>query len=250
MVYPRVGGGTPSTGFLTPGLLGSIPAWAGEPGQTCSRWVYPRVGGGTGLLTKPVRYHLGSIPAWAGEPDAARNRSLSDPSGIHRGGSIPAWAGEPWNQMPEPRRSRSGLSPRGRGNPLRIRWTSVGSTGVYPRVGGGTAAAQVEDRRERRSIPAWAGEPRIRWTSVGSTWGLSPRGRGNRSSQVEDRRERRSIPAWAGEPDSSTTVRKTWWGSIPAWAGEPQVWSGDHHPGCLRVYPRVGGGTVDLDAVA
>ena len=51
--------------------------------------------------------------------------------------------------------------------------------------------------------------------------GLSPRGRGNRLVLPVRPSHDRSIPAWAGEPSSS--------GSLTA---------------ALRVYPRVGGGTV------
>ena len=73
-VYPRVGGGTsdsirenirlrglsprgrgnPSFSMLSPQLVRSIPAWAGEPVQLAllvsANAVYPRVGGGTALI--------------------------------------------------------------------------------------------------------------------------------------------------------------------------------------------------------
>ena len=119
-------------------------------------------------------------------------------------------------------RSRSmGLSPRGRGS----------HTGLN------------QLRQTYGSIPAWAGEPSDRrhlsavpgvYPRVGggasvakncppSSWGLSPRGRGSHAS--------------AG----LQTVRV---GSIPAWAGEPMAGPWLH--GCSKVYPRVGGGAIDV----
>ena len=94
--------------------------------------------------------------------------------------------------------SLNGLSPRGRGNQLR-----VGAVGVI-----------------FRSIPAWAGQPplaSVRWKQStvyprvgGATWanrqhadysdGLSPRGRGNRRGRSVRRLHPGSIPAWAGQP--------------------------------------------------
>ena len=132
---------------------GSIPAWAGEP---CISFrfillppVYPRVGGGT--CSTGVRSHAtrGLSPRGRGNPH--QNLGMSPPEG-----SIPAWAGEPWPPclmayIPSvyPRvgggtvlsglssQEHQGLSPRGRGNPVRHPYR--------PRPAG--------------SIPAWAGEP-------------------------------------------------------------------------------------------
>ena len=233
-VYPRVGGGTWGvTGYeQTPD--GSIPAWAGEPtmrrpGRTL-RTVYPRVGGGTPCIAGAARISRGLSPRGRGNRRAFRSYRPS-----YR--SIPAWAGEPaldvmaadlprvyprvgggTSQARSFRARHSGLSPRGRGNPLQ----------GYP------------GRHRHRSIPAWAGEPappqRLRdgggvYPRVGGgtramrltitpSWGLSPRGRGNHD---------------AGRGGSLAS------GSIPAWAGEPH-----RHGGGKRrrgVYPRVGGGT-------
>ena len=52
--------------------------------------------------------------------------------------------------------------------------------------------------------------------------GLSPRGRGNREMVQLRRPDVRSIPAWAGEPSNKAI-----------------------YFGAERVYPRVGGGTMD-----
>ena len=119
---------------------------------------------------------------------------------------------------------RTGLSPRMRGNRRRLDYADAGV----------------------RSIPAYAGEPGGSAISSGMCWvyprvcggtvaarvqgvaqdGLSPRMRGNRESDYGAGAGRRSIPAYAGEP---------------AWPTWP--WSSS------RVYPRVCGGTVPLNAM-
>ena len=175
--------------------------------------------------------------------------------------------------------TRTGLSPRGRGN-------HVGSVHIHCFI---------------RSIPAWAGEPSPLRRGSTSTWvyprvgggtvtlkrldillyGLSPRGRGNRGLVHHVGNPAGSIPAWAGEPAKKLSFARSTWvyprvgggtsatppcpgafqglsprgrgnplglatkeapnRSIPAWAGEPQVWRcPSPSPG---VYPRVGGGT-------
>ena len=314
-VYPRVGGGTAALRLLTLLIVGlsprgrgnrqvtiqatgvrrSIPAWAGEPApvgvSSGGPGVYPRVGGGTGvggvgLLAldglsprgrgnQPSRRRRWrcprSIPAWAGEPAPARKPPCA--SGVYPrvGGGTDYHQGH--------RHPTSGLSPRGRGNPLltgTLRWkkgsipawagepVSLASRfppiGVYPRVGGGTHS--------------WAG--RLRASS-----GLSPRGRGNHHPAIAHDGLDRSIPAWAGEPPPRArtlppvsvyprvgggTVHvlnrrpslaglsprgrgnrvqrwdvRTRCGSIPAWAGEPLL--GPLGVITQTVYPRVGGGT-------
>ncbi len=220
-----------SVGALVPG---SIPAWAGEPGNPGQArqlaGVYPRVGGGT-FGRQQKSYHNGGL--------SPRGRgNLSDacqPAAGRR--SIPAWAGEP-PPLPRPTRrtpvyprvgggtacvgalpaSKGGLSPRGRGNhsPLLTCPVKTGSIpawagepgpasapgsapGVYPRVGGGT-------------IPPM--------TIAQAGTGLSPRGRGN--------------PGW-------WVWGMSLWRSIPAWAGEPAACPCAILP--PEVYPRVGGGT-------
>ena len=253
-VYPRVGGGTfppahrrPPLHGLSPrgrGNLdplaqrrlqpGSIPAWAGEPTtETLSFFlsrVYPRVGGGTvscSLLPRPADglsprgrgnlQHLfnpfnvaGSIPAWAGEPTECAQRRA--------GRKVYPRVGGGTDDIIKINMPRTGLSPRGRGNPVAL---------VPKMVRGG-------------SIPAWAGEPELGQSGSssrrvyprvgggtnlcnkmgGPPMGLSPRGRGNRMIRAGAGRGPRSIPAWAGEP--YRTGRDT---SVP------------------KVYPRVGGGT-------
>ena len=131
-VYPRAGGGTSRVesaehpvGGLSPRRRGnrslsfwsasnsrSIPAQAGEPGQSPQRdvgsGVYPRAGGGTGFVLRWLEISAGLSPRRRGNrrPRVHRNR---------RCGSIPAQAGEPEHAR------RVHLKRR-----------------VYPRAGGGT----------------------------------------------------------------------------------------------------------------
>ena len=150
--------------------------------------------------------------------------------------SIPAWAGETLE-------SRIGggvlkVYPRVGGGNHSV-WITVGMViGLSPRGRGKLCRASAM-RPSYGSIPAWAGEtapfrvrrgasavyPRVGGGNYGSTpaqlylRGLSPRGRG------KPNRNRVLLPLE---------------GSIPAWAGETLAVGG--HPGCCRVYPRVGGG--------
>ncbi len=214
--------------------MGTIPAWAGEPyliHPVDKRYEdYPRVGGGTpwrggrswqasGLSPRgrgnrrnalSARLHNGTIPAWAGEPT-----TCSGGMGISK--DYPrVGGGTPWPRAP--RRRRTGLSPRGRGNrratvlpPCDVRtipaWAGEpASVSVhqpmatdYPRVGGGTIVLLGGSASILRTIPAWAGEPEtcvvcgyagLDYPRVGGGTGfyvcgycyprgLSPRGRGN-----------------------------------------------------------------------
>ena len=172
---------------------GSIPAWAGEPTIPAAAGVqdevYPRVGGGTKPRDEQEREDWGLSPRGRGNPGRIPNLDASKRS-------IPAWAGEPGRprgifskatvyprvgggtaDTPNLVQSESGLSPRGRGNPLRM----------------------LRRPTPRGSIPAWAGEPQVRgslrevdrvyprvgggtrvpWFVAGRGTGLSPRGRGN-----------------------------------------------------------------------
>ena len=147
-VYPRVCGGTRRHSGrrqwrrgLSPRVRGnlhhppvlathwrSIPACAGEPGSSAdgpsTSPVYPRVCGGTSSEHPPLTERKGLSPRVRGNPRASANATLAR-------GSIPACAGEPAGGC------RCGSSGR-----------------VYPRVCGGTGAAESPRRRPRRSIPA------------------------------------------------------------------------------------------------
>ena len=195
----------------------SIPAWAGEPPKRplhhCQSWVYPRVGGGT-LQYFPCQLSpLGLSRAWAGEPSSISPANSALWVYPRVGG------GTHYGQRQAIR--AMGLSPRGRGNP-------------HPGL-----------RRpgDKRSIPAWAGEPaysvlrkcvqavypRVGGGTVTNArrdtidGGLSPRGRGNPRMVKPLGRYIRSIPAWAGEPSPP-----------PPFIDRREV------------YPRVGGGTRAL----
>ena len=171
---------------------GSIPAWAGETSISRKtarrRKVYPRVGGGNTTATatricayglsprgrgkrrfkQPLTEQVRSIPAWAGEtPGSWRMKWIGQVyPRVGGGNDIPALT----------QKVGEGLSPRGRGKPIRNRpYTDA-----------------------ERSIPAWAGETRVALVShhnltvyprvgggnpgltpiAAAKWGLSPRGRG------------------------------------------------------------------------
>ena len=157
---PRVRGNPPRAGGHEAGS-GSIPACAGEPDHRqhtgVTPRVYPRVCGGTERLRRRWKRWKGLSPRVRG------NRGSSKPERGHLG-SIPACAGEP--------RNISGCCP---------------SSGVYPRVCGGTAC-----------YPLRAIEIR----------GLSPRVRGNLRQPGKLARQRGSIPACAGEPRRAVHGRR------------------------------------------
>ena len=230
---PR-GRGNPVKSIIVPMYLGSIPAWAGKPGDTHKgnslRRVYPRVGGETDV--RPLLQER-----WDGLSPRGRGNLATRLAWADGDRSIPAWAGKP----------RIGIVPRA-------------LIKVYPRVGGETERHRRGYRHIRGlsprgrgnlcptrstcpnygSIPAWAGEPALlpgyaclvevyprvgggtllKLGKAGYVFGLSPRGRGNPRSPLSHPLGWRSIPAWAGEPCGGRT------GRLPS-----------------RVYPRVGGGT-------
>ena len=218
-------------------MLGSIPAWAGEPpsqvltGLGTAIGVYPRVGGGTA-------HHYSGLP-------------VSDPTVYPRVGGG-TWAhsksGKGITKRVYPRvgggtiaratmSSRTRVYPRVGGGTYRPEFRRYGHR-VYPRVGGGT---KVGWDCVRRSIPAWAGEP----------------------LHAKAPYPARSIPAWAGEPVSTTEeTTPVAYGLSPRGRGNPARCHpkptvvmglsprgrGNHRwarqdRGLCRVYPRVGGGT-------
>ena len=192
----------------------SIPACAGEPLGSVpllyTTEVYPRVCGGTHEGQQPGGGIRGLSPRVRG--NLARCRQPRN-----RRRSIPACAGEPatgsWAIYPGPvyprvcggttsaplkPKSVSGLSPRVRGNPLKLprrlgRGRSIPAcageptrylghsvdTTVYPRVCGGTIADLLAETANN---------------------GLSPRVRGNQYMTGRPAESAGSIPACAGEP--------------------------------------------------
>ena len=152
--------------------------------------------------------------------------------------SIPACAGEPQRRFPShpawqvyPRvcggtldagvvkQQGVGLSPRVRGNPLRLNLNLAavgsipacagephppsprrGSPPVYPRVCGGTPPLGHYPAPRRKVYPRVCGGTRRSVLDDRQREGLSPRVRGNPSASAYPTGRRRSIPACAGEP--------------------------------------------------
>ena len=217
-----------------PGMIGSIPAQAGEPrppsGALGNAQVYPRAGGGT------VGGKVPANTAWGLSPRRRGNRHRRDraPSEL---GSIPAQAGEP----------RSEVTRR-----------TIGE--VYPRAGGGTADAvagawpdeglsprrrgnQVLIPREPEdpgSIPAQAGEPAARGRDIPDPRVYPRAGGGTIASRCPRQDTRGLSPRRRGNPGPRAVLRGLR-GSIPAQAGEPDRRSRTY--AVRRVYPRAGGGT-------
>ena len=214
---------------------GSIPACAGEPAAIRCRagrgTVYPRVCGGTaGGLISQIRLD-GLSPRVRGNLDVLEHRRAHC-------GSIPACAGEPLTV--DPTDTSLVVYPRVCGGTWVIHSTSSVASGLSPRVRGNRLRVRGRPHRPG-SIPACAGEPGTRRPDRSSTAvyprvcggttpgasasreysGLSPRVRGNRSVLHRPETWNRSIPACAGEP--------RWWWAL-TWLS--------------RVYPRVCGGTT------
>ena len=235
-VYPRVGGGNarcssrmqkphglsprgrgkPVFVQLGGGVVGSIPAWAGETPdglhEALLAQVYPRVGGGNGVYSRVETHSPGLSPRGRGKLPA-RLRAVA----AHR--SIPAWAGETAKRLPMP--SSAAVYPRVGGGNSVIAAPFACEKGLSPR-GRGKRGGNREERGDNGSIPAWAGEtagaapltpvcevyprvgggnhlppPRHRWAQ-----GLSPRGRGKLHHLDMGADIAGSIPAWAGETPS------------------------------------------------
>ena len=192
--------------------------------------VYPRVCGGTGFSIIPLVRCGGLSPRVRGNRSAAL-------TGSRCWRSIPACAGEP--KPCRVKRRRGTVYPRVCGGTYAAQSATDANTGLSPRVRG-NQKRRLCGSCVSRSIPACAGEPRSgsrarRLAAVyprvcGGTTpsnqprrpvaGLSPRVRGNLQTIDDDGRKKWSIPACAGEPRSKATPRP-----VP------------------RVYPRVCGGT-------
>ena len=172
--------------------------------------VYPRVCGGTYTADSPVKNVSGLSPRMRGNPVQCRFQPRPQRS-------IPAYAGEP--EVFQPARLGLGVYPRVCGGTFRRPDLAPLLIGLSPRMRGNPAVAPC-DPMDRRSIPAYAGEPKATIPSqrlsqvyprvCGGTvsgpyppWpplGLSPRMRGNPCRRLVARAGGRSIPAYAGEP--------------------------------------------------
>ena len=172
---PRVRG-SPILPNNTTGLIGSIPACAGEPSPAagCRRrtGVYPRVCGGAFACGPPVGPYTGLSPRVRG------SRNWTDIV-LRASGSIPACAGEP----------ASG----GR---------AVTFRGVYPRVCGG-AVRESRCQPSARVYPRVCGGAAPMLLPPGPAVGLSPRVRGSPELSTARPGVLGSIPACAGEPLSN-----------------------------------------------
>ena len=174
-----------------------------------SRWVYPRACGGTTANRTGQPFEEGLSPRLRG--------NAADPSGNRRFmASIPALAGErtamtadfnaAWvypracggtRRSPKFIRSRTGLSPRLRGND-RSKTVSYRQPGSIPALAGERLAPPFRPESIRVYPRACGGTfcTHRRWASGR---GLSPRLRGNVFCDLPLTIDKRSIPALAGE---------------------------------------------------
>ena len=211
---PRMRGNPARLSISAPGS-GSIPAYAGEPPGRAPvsnpRRVYPRVCGGTWLRLPGICTGVGLSPRMRGNLVPHRVFDI-----LTR--SIPAYAGEPQGIFCGSARWK--VYPRVCGGTPNCTPVGVCLGGLSPRMRGNPEhGARVG--QDRRSIPAYAGEPffsahdsSFAWvyprvcggtqeTVIGASWnhGLSPRMRGNLVVRGVRAGRRGSIPAYAGEPD-------------------------------------------------
>ena len=204
----------------------SIPAHAGEPtvkgADNAARAVYPRPRGGT---TNSASFRL--PPKGLSPPTRGNHRCKIHANPALR--SIPAHAGEPTaiSRSPRPRT----VYPRPRGGTASAHQEVVGAEGLSPPTRGNPRES-CYTWRERRSIPAHAGEPSpSRWGrptgavyprprggtiafSARMAWrfGLSPPTRGNPVIGADGTLADGSIPAHAGEP--RRRCRRSWRPSV------------------------------------
>ena len=131
----------------------SIPARAGEPYVGCRkltyRRVYPRACGGTSLKNDTLTHGLGLSPRVRG------NLAQTD-YGPYRRRSIPARAGEPMRLSRSYSAAR--VYPRACGGTFRAGKAISSRTGLSPRVRGNHFRNR-DGSLSHRSIPARAGEP-------------------------------------------------------------------------------------------
>ena len=217
--HPRVGGEHPSVSAANPARSGSsprgrgthrtpppigslnrvIPAWAGNtrrlPDRSADRSGHPRVGGEHQHFRVRPSDKLGSSPR-------GRGTRREQPAVAKVVRVIPAWAGNTW------RRSRTRTSipghPRVGGEHYAVAslvWVMIGSS---PR-GRGTRRGDHRQERNKRVIPAWAGNtlPSLTIGFLTAFWS-SPRGRGTRPLSKFVRYRERVIPAWAGNTVATT----------------------------------------------
>ena len=231
-VYPRPRGGTHNPHAARPLHEWSIPAHAGEPpagGRSCcGTKVYPRPRGGTSLRESDDDARDGLSPPTRG------NRRRPARVGA-RGRSIPAHAGEPQGR-PAVDVART-VYPRPRGGTLCERCRRGKTGGLSPPTRGNQEDSH-DDHREKRSIPAHAGEPPWGLHGRGSG-GVYPRPRGGTAMITSTSSSMKGLsPPTRGNRRPCHPCRR----SIPAHAGEPP--RQPVPPEASPVYPRPRGGTA------
>ena len=253
-VYPRVCGGTSPRAPLPPvpeglsprmrgnpsgytrgnRIIGSIPAYAGEPrrGQAVEirGQVYPRVCGGTQGRQPPGQPPRGLSPRMRGNPLRNWHRAANP-------GSIPAYAGEPGG-WPTGTGQRE-VYPRVCGGTRKEPIGGMTSTGLSPRMRGNRRHA-ASPAGCQRSIPAYAGEPTFPRHRPAAQK-VYPRVCGGTMIQIGGMAVKRGLsPRMRGNPRPAA-FNPTLTRSIPAYAGEPAIAAINF--GAIGVYPRVCGGT-------
>ena len=192
--------------------------------------VYPRVCGGTPLAAAGNRDTVGLSPRVRGN----RTSFLCERCATR---SIPACAGEPASKYPSC--LSSGVYPRVCGGTWRRNCSPPPAWGLSPRVRGNrVCGARMESAP--RSIPACAGEP-LRSRGIFFLGGVYPRVCGGTHHWDPDATPERGLsPRVRGNPGRNL-LHHVQQGSIPACAGEPAP-GRSTRPGS-KVYPRVCGGT-------
>ena len=136
-----------------PALLGSIPAYAGDPvgggGGAQHPTVYPRLRGGSNPVQLAQHINVGLSPP-------TRGILIHSKDGATITRSIPAYAGDP----PQGWGGRDGFSvyPRLRGGSISHPPLSAPAGGLSPPTRGIHAPKRYH-RHRRGSIPAYAGDP-------------------------------------------------------------------------------------------
>ena len=220
--------------LLSTALGGSIPAHAGQPAdkrrdfRLCG--VYPRACGATLCGSDAGLGYWGLSPRMRGNPffDSV---FPADP------GSIPAHAGQP--DRPARGRCEQGVYPRACGATLSRLMTHSSRSGLSPRVRGNRPAYRPQTARSG-SIPARAGQPSVDTARYADRW-VYPRACGaTRNNSRGGRLVEGLSPRVRGNHFSARYIRLPY-GSIPARAGQPADPSAN---GCVPgVYPRACGAT-------
>ena len=157
-------------------------------------------------------------------------------------GSIPACAGEPYPAPPS--NADRKVYPRVCGGTAYPNRTAGSTVGLSPRVRGNPIRVALSSERNR-SIPACAGEPGKLYAVQIKSW-VYPRVCGGTHSLRQSQSERYGLsPRVRGNP-SAAHISAAGRRSIPACAGEPNRAYIQHS--IQKVYPRVCGGTIPWPA--